>query len=81
MNEREMFIAALQIEDPGLRSAYLDEECRVEPELRQRVEILIKAFGQAGSFLQQPAIGPVATLDVPPIEYLGTHIGPYKLLE
>ena len=63
MNERELFIASLQIEDPSLRLSYLEEECGHDSELRQRVTSLLKAFGQAGSFLQHPAVEPVVTID------------------
>jgi serine/threonine-protein kinase len=90
MTERDLFIAALQIEDPTGRSAYLDKACAADAELRQRLEALLKAFVQAGSFLQQPAVCPAATSDVPPVgpppnnastEAAGTVIGPYKLLQ
>jgi serine/threonine protein kinase/tetratricopeptide (TPR) repeat protein len=90
MNERDLFMAALQIEDATGRSAYLDRACAGEAALRQRVEALLAAFEQAGSFLQQPAGVPRATADVShpgtscgsdPAEGPGTVIGPYKLLE
>jgi WD40 repeat protein/serine/threonine protein kinase/tetratricopeptide (TPR) repeat protein len=90
MNECDLFMAALPIEDPAERSAYLDRECAGEPALRQRVEALLAAFAQAGSFLQRPAADPGATSDVAqpgpssgngPAEGPGTVIGPYRLLE
>ena len=90
MNERDLFIAALQIEDPEGRCAYLDKACGDDSELRQRVESLLAAFEQAGSFLQQSAAAPAATSDGPlaspphnttPAERPGTVIGPYKLLQ
>jgi eukaryotic-like serine/threonine-protein kinase len=90
MNERELFIAALQVEDPAGRSAYLGRACGADAALRQRVEALLEAFVQAGSFLQQPAADAGATSDVPPggpptphapAEAPGTVIGPYTLLE
>jgi serine/threonine protein kinase len=83
-------MAALQIEDPAERSAYLDQACAGEAGLRQRVEALLKAFEQAGSFLQQPAGDPRVTPDAAPpepssnsnpAEGIGTVIGPYKLLQ
>src|SRR5262249_53597651 len=58
---RDVFIAALQIEEPAERSAYLDRECGGDAALRQRVEALLAALGQAGSFLQQPAAEPGVT--------------------
>jgi serine/threonine protein kinase/tetratricopeptide (TPR) repeat protein len=90
MNERDLFMAALQIEDAAERSAYLDRECVGKTALRQRLEALLGAFEQAGSFLQQPAGDPRATSDVShpgqsggsdPAEGPGTVIGPYKLIE
>jgi eukaryotic-like serine/threonine-protein kinase len=90
VSERDLFIAALQIEDPAGRSACLDKACGDDAELRQRVEALLQAFTQAGSFLQQPAADPGATSDVPPAEPSqnsapaegpGAVVGPYKLLQ
>src|SRR5262249_8340075 len=48
-------MAALQIEAPAERAAYLDQACPGTAVLRQRVEGLLRGFDQAGSFLQQPA--------------------------
>jgi serine/threonine protein kinase len=86
MNERDLFMAALQIEDRAERCAFLDEASG-EAGLRQRVEDLLQAFEQAGNFLHQPA-DPGATSDVSPAplpnnltESAGTLLGPYKLLE
>jgi tetratricopeptide (TPR) repeat protein/serine/threonine protein kinase len=90
MNERDLFMAAVQIEGAAERSAYLDQACAGQPALRQRVGALLVAFDQAGSFLQQPAGDPRATSDVPAPgpsgggdqpEGSGTVIGPYKLVE
>src|SRR5262249_38734543 len=72
------------------RSAYLDRACAGETALRQRVDVLLAAFAQAGSFLQPPAGDLQATSDVSirerssggkPAEGPGTGIGLYKLLE
>src|SRR6516165_8775335 len=90
MNERDLFMAALPIEDAAERAAYLDRACVSESTLRQRVEALLAAFAQAGSFLQQPAADPQATSDLShrgpssgsdPTEEADMVIGPYKLLE
>src|SRR5258708_38119985 len=88
MTERDIFIAALQKEDPALRQAYLDEACAGQPELRQQVEHLLRLHEGAGSFLEKPAVDSAATGAFPgaaeqaaPIEALGAIIGPYKLLE
>ncbi len=50
--------------------------------MRRQVDALLGKHAQAGSFLESPAPGPVATADPPPGgERPGTVIGPYKLLE
>src|SRR5882724_8376950 len=74
------------------RVAYLDEVCAGDAILRQRLEELLQADGQAVGFLQNPA--PDAqprvdasayprTLEVPgvPGEMVGDRIGRYKLLQ
>jgi serine/threonine-protein kinase len=97
VQEREIFISALQHEDPGARSAYLNEACGTDAGLRDRVQALLGAFDRAGSFLIQPAAELAApaptgvpdssaseraeTIATTPIEGPGTVIGPYKLLE
>src|SRR5262249_915167 len=90
MNERDLFMAALQIEDATERSAYLDRACAGEAALRQRVEALLAAFERAGSFFQQPAGAPRGPSAVShpgpssgsdPAEGPGMVIGPYKLIE
>jgi serine/threonine protein kinase len=82
MNEHELFAAALEIDAPAERSAYLDRACGGEDGLRARVEALLRAHDQAGSFLAAPPVAAPATLDAPrPLEGPGTIIGPYKLLQ
>jgi serine/threonine protein kinase/Flp pilus assembly protein TadD len=89
-----LFFAALEKGSPQERAAYLDEACALDPDLRRRVEKMLAAQAQAGSFLEQPAAGPpsplegegqgvrgVVTVDEPVRERPGTVIGPYKLLE
>jgi serine/threonine protein kinase len=83
-NVEEIFFAALELESPAARSAFLDRVCG-DPELRQRVERLLAHDAQVGDFLAAPALMPTATT-VPDssrsgIEEPGTVIGPYKLLE
>jgi serine/threonine protein kinase/tetratricopeptide (TPR) repeat protein len=88
MNERDIFIAALQEEDPTRRQAYLDQTCAGHPELRQQVENLLRLSEGAGSFLEKPAAVSEATGEFPGAaedagspEAPGSVIGPYKLLE
>src|SRR5256714_1426527 len=88
MTERDIFVAALQKEDPAERQAYLDEACAGQPELRRQVENLLRLYEGAGSFLEQPAAESAATGALPDAaepasspEAPGALIGPYKLLE
>jgi eukaryotic-like serine/threonine-protein kinase len=88
MAERDIFIAALQKEDPAERQAYLDVACAGQPELRQQVEHLLRLHEGAGSFLEQPAaesaatrVVPDAALEASSLEASGALIGPYKLIE
>jgi len=77
---RRIFTAALALETPDERARYLDEACQGKPELRGRVEVLLRAHEQASGFLEK-------TMRVPPpssdfeIEGAGVMIGHYKLLE
>src|SRR5262245_48050198 len=55
MNERSIFLEALDREDPAQRSAFLETACAGDPALRQRVEALLRAHSAAGGFLAKPA--------------------------
>jgi hypothetical protein len=61
MKEREIFIAALQRDDPKDRRAYLEEACGADAGLRDRVQALLGAFDRAGSFLLESAANLGAT--------------------
>lgn len=63
MNEESIFAAALKL-DGNARLAYLDEACKDKPELRSQVEELLKASGDAGSFLNHPPVGMMPTVEV-----------------
>jgi len=54
MNERSIFMAALERDTPRERSAYLNEACGGDAALRQRVEALLVSHEHAGSFLRTP---------------------------
>ena len=83
-----IFDAAVQETDPARRAAYLDDACAGDAALRGRVETLLEAHREAGSFLEEsPA--EVNTLlaeladagPLPLTEGPGTVIGRYKLLQ
>src|SRR5262249_38394055 len=88
MTERDLFIAALQL-DPAERPAFLERECPSDPALRLRVERLLSAheqaataFGSSGATVDstaQPVVKPGCT---PAREEAGSIIGGrFKLLE
>src|SRR5437016_286399 len=88
MTERDVFVAALQKEDPAQRRAYLDAACARQPELRRPVEHLLRLHEGAGSFLEKPAAGSAATgafqdaaEQASSREVPGALLGPYKLIE
>jgi serine/threonine protein kinase len=70
----QLFEAALALK-PMERDAFLDEECRTDPELRRMVEALLADDARAGSFLQHP---PLDFLDTSIAS--GTQLGHYKIL-
>src|SRR5262245_54627708 len=87
MTERDIFIGAMQRDDPARRRAYLDEACGADAGLRERVEGLLAVCQRAGSFLERPAAGPADTgafTSAPRDEALAAGVviaGRYKLLE
>ncbi|HEV3117599.1 MAG TPA: serine/threonine-protein kinase [Gemmataceae bacterium] len=81
MNERSIFVAALEKDSPAERAAYLDEACGGEAALRQRVEELLRAHVRAGGILDLPAAGPTTDSYGTMNEDVGSRIGPYKLLQ
>src|SRR5262249_29186694 len=54
MNERSIFIAALDKPTPAERLAFLDEACGDNDSLRKRVEALLGSHETAGRFLGLP---------------------------
>lgn len=81
LNIDEVFFAALELEDRNARSAYLDEICGSDTDLRHRIEGLLAVNPLVSNFLESPAVAPTATIDSPCAEVAGPIIGPYKLLE
>src|SRR6476620_1806125 len=57
MNEKSIFAAALEIESPAQRQAFLEDACAGNDMLRSQVEELLQASTQAGSFLDVPLAG------------------------
>ncbi len=66
MNERDIFLALLDIPDAAARAAYLERACAGDEALRGRVESLLRSHEAAGSFLAPDPLagdGPTQTLD------------------
>jgi serine/threonine protein kinase len=85
-----VFLAAVADPSSAGRAAVLDRECGPDADLRRRVEALLQAHDEPGSFLDRPAGAgtgayapdPDASPAPPPeAETPGTRIGPYKLLQ
>jgi serine/threonine protein kinase/WD40 repeat protein len=76
----DLFCAAMELASPAERAAYLDQVCGDDLNIRRRVERLLEAHSQAGSFLAARPSIVAAGADLP-AETRGTVIGSYKLLE
>ena len=63
MNERSIFLNALDRDDPAARAAYLDAACAGRPDLRKRVEELLQSHHEAGTFLNVPAMEQVVAAE------------------
>ena len=96
MNESAIFARAIQETDPAVQRAYLDEACRGDARLRQRMDKLIAAHENPASLLEPPchdsASLPADAADDDgrtrdwldsngPPAAAGDRIGPYKLLQ
>jgi serine/threonine protein kinase len=88
MNEREIFIEAAQLIDPGEQSAFLRLACGQDDAMHRQLVDLLAAHSRAQTFLESPPSGialAVAGRDAaearPVTEGPGTKIGPFKLLQ
>jgi eukaryotic-like serine/threonine-protein kinase len=91
MTEETVFNRAQEM-PPHERAAFLDAACGGDVALRERLEVLLGAHDNPGSFLQRPASGLEMIADGPaargspdaPSQFLeveSRRIGPYKLLQ
>jgi non-specific serine/threonine protein kinase/serine/threonine-protein kinase len=78
---RSLFCEALDRATPLEQAEFLDRACAGRPELRARVEALLRAHREAASFLGEPSGPGGATAEEPLTERPGTVIGSCKLLE
>ena len=73
----DIFTAALAINTPDDRDAFLDRQCGEDTDLRQQVEEMLIAHAEMGSFLGFTSNAPLPTIT----EKQGAQIGPYRLME
>jgi serine/threonine protein kinase/Flp pilus assembly protein TadD len=77
-----LLAAAVELDSEAARREFVERACRGDADLQRRLEELIANHFRAGSFLETPAPGPVATGAEPPVsERPGTRIRPYQLLQ
>lgn len=79
---KSVFDQALEIDSSRNQHQFLEDQFKQNPEIRDQVEGLLRAFSDVGSFLESPVVGPLETeaasdSDDPPSQ----QIGPYKLLQ
>src|SRR3954469_18313095 len=80
MTPEELFHAALA-KPPADRAAFLAAACAGDEALRRRVDVLVRAHEDPGSFLAAPKPASTADFDPPARAGSGTRGGPYKLWE
>jgi WD40 repeat protein len=86
---KDLFAAALELDDPQARRVLLERECANDPDLRRRLDVLLAAHDHPVSALERPLAGPgrpatpVGTAaHTPSAETVGVVVaGRYKLLE
>ncbi len=76
MNPEEQIFEAATALPAADRPAYLDQACAGQPELRARIEALLRSHEVTG-FMEHPTVVPPG----PPTEQPGDLIGRYKLME
>ncbi|MEP7212993.1 MAG: protein kinase [Acidobacteriota bacterium] len=78
---RALFDVVVEME-PEARGRFLDRACRSDRTLRSEVEKLLSSFDEAGSFLEEPAAGQVASEILQPTQMLpdGGRFAHYKII-
>jgi hypothetical protein len=75
VTEQTIFTAVLEL-DSSERTAFLDEACDDNNQLRERVEKLLRLHAEAGVFLDRPGGAIGITVDQRVAERPGMEIGP-----
>jgi tetratricopeptide (TPR) repeat protein/serine/threonine protein kinase len=78
---RDLFCEALDRHTPEEQAAYLDQACQGKPEMRCRLDALLRLHDEARTFMKRPATGVLAKAPEANREGPGTHLGAYELVE
>jgi serine/threonine protein kinase/tetratricopeptide (TPR) repeat protein len=84
VDERSIFMQALDLDDPREQEAYVRRVCGDDDPLRGRIEALLRSHRAAGSFVldRELTADLAVTMEPSPlIERPGAEIGPYTLRE
>jgi len=81
INEKAVFVAALELRDAQKREAYLQEACAGCPEMLGRLQELLSSHDESRGPLDRGPAELGVTLDKASTERPGTMVGPYKLME
>src|SRR3982751_3589677 len=75
----EIFHDALE-RAPGERTAFVEQSCGGDAELRRQVELLLKYHAEAGGFIASPAATEAPELlTEDPDALIGQHLGSYRI--
>ena len=67
-----VFLSAVECHEPTARAVVLDCECSTDPELRRRVEALLRGYDQPDTLLDNPIVGPDGHGVAPPPDAMKT---------
>jgi tetratricopeptide (TPR) repeat protein/serine/threonine protein kinase len=78
---RDLFCEALDRHTPEEQAAYLDQACQGKPEMRCRLDALLRVHDEARTFMKRPATAAFAGAPEANREGPGTLLGAYELVE
>jgi serine/threonine protein kinase len=82
MNEADLFLLAIEIDDPNARDSFLNQHCGNDLKLRQRIERLLRASATDDAFLETPVLEKVSLeRNASGQVSVGDSIGPYTLVD
>jgi WD40 repeat protein/serine/threonine protein kinase len=81
LQAKAVFLQAVEEHDPGDWPSFLDQACPGDPELRNRVELLLNAHLEADTAAHQSRDRAAPTAVATEPEQPGKVVGPYKLVQ